>query len=217
MKTHLIQFKTPQIYAIVDDQLHHHYGLKKLLQNLVENSSIYFIQIRSKKLTDEELIDLIKYSHDLKQIRPYCLILNDRCDIWFSQRLKTAWIDGFHLGQSDLTKLSLSQWQELHHHFIVGITAKTDDHIQDALSRGAHYIGTGALFPTTSKEGIPVLGSERLATLAKQYSIPLVAIGGINQSNLHIPKNLGLHSAIMSGLLDNNQFIGNVLCQNYLA
>jgi thiamine-phosphate pyrophosphorylase len=53
------------------------------------------------------------------------------------------------------------------------------------MQAGADYVGVGPVFATQTKQvNAPVLGIERLAQLALESPLPLVAIGGISLSNI---------------------------------
>ena len=86
---------------------------------------------------------------------------------------------------------------------ILGVSASTITEAQKAQEDGADYIGTGAVFPTATKDDAPSITKEDLKNVVDSIDIPVVAIGGItleNASELNDTGIAGLSvvSAIMS-------------------
>ena len=48
----------------------------------------------------------------------------------------------------------------------------------------ADYLGTGAIFPTTTKENAPITLISTLKTICQRVVIPVVAIGGLTSENI---------------------------------
>lgn len=70
------------------------------------------------------------------------LIIDDRADIAMA-----ADAAGVHISQSDLPVCEAKAGEGK----IVSATAKTVEQAQEAYREGADYLGTGAIFPTTTK------------------------------------------------------------------
>ena len=124
------------------------------------------------------------------------LIINDRVDIALAIDA-----DGVHVGQSDMpcdvTRRLIGEDK------ILGISAATVDEAKKAEKDGADYIGTGAVFPTATKDDAPSVTKDELKEVVKSINIPVVAIGGINLENASQLNNTGIAglsvvSAIMS-------------------
>ncbi len=91
--------------------------------------------------------------------------------------------DGVHLGQDDYP---IEPVRELvGEQMMIGISTHAPEQAEEAIRRGADYIGVGPLFPTFTKKGVckPV-GIEYLDYAVKNVSIPFVAIGGIKTHNV---------------------------------
>jgi thiamine-phosphate pyrophosphorylase len=90
--------------------------------------------------------------------------------------------DGIHIGQDDLP---LEAVRKIAGDKIIGISTHNRSQALAALKAGADYIGVGPIYSTFTKihEGGPV-GLEYLDFAVKNIPIPLVAIGGIKESNL---------------------------------
>ncbi len=91
--------------------------------------------------------------------------------------------DGVHLGQDDYP---IEPVRELvGEEMIIGISTHAPAQAEEAIRRGADYIGVGPLFATFTKKGVckPV-GLEYLDFAVQKVSIPFVAIGGIKTHNV---------------------------------
>ena len=124
------------------------------------------------------------------------LIINDRVDVALAIDA-----DGVHVGQTDMpcdvTRKLIGENK------ILGVSASTITEAQKAQEDGADYIGTGAVFPTATKDDAPSITKEDLKNVVDSIDIPVVAIGGItleNASELNDTGIAGLSvvSAIMS-------------------
>lgn len=67
---------------------------------------------------------------------------------------------------------------------ILGISANTVETAVAAQKAGADYIGVGAVFGTTTKKDAKTLTVEKMRAICDAVDIPVVAIGGINASNI---------------------------------
>ena len=91
--------------------------------------------------------------------------------------------DGVHLGQEDYPIEAVRQL--VGKEMIIGISTHSPFQAEDAIRRGADYIGVGPLFCTATKRNVcePV-GLEYLDYAVSRVSIPFVAIGGIKVHNV---------------------------------
>jgi thiamine-phosphate pyrophosphorylase len=135
------------------------------------------IQLRDKTASTRSLIEEGLALRELTRRYQALLIVNDRIDVALAVDA-----DGAHIGQDDMpAKLAR---QLLGPHRILGISAGTIAEALAARADGADYLGVGPIYATSSKgdAGSPI-GLELIRTLARDYSLPLVAIGGINARN----------------------------------
>ena len=104
-------------------------------------------------------------------------IINDRVDIALASKA-----DGVHLGQQDMPAKAARKL--LGETCIIGVTASSPEEALQAEQDGANYIGFGHIYPTSSKhkESSP-LGLDILQKTATLISLPILAIGGINNEN----------------------------------
>lgn len=205
----MTQFSHIGLYAIVDSKTHESFGLKKLLACLILESTIPAVQLRLKHMSDNQKRSLILFGQDLKQHRDYTLILNDDFDL-----LDSMTLDGLHLGQSDVS-FGMARNQFPKH--IVGLSTHNLEQAQNAVKQGADYIGCGAVFETSTKSHTTSLGLAGLSEIVKNVSLPKIAIGGINESNIESIAQTGCEmAACISALIKNDQFVGEALHQQFL-
>ena len=152
------------------------------------------IQLREKKLGVEEYV--YKATRVCEVCRKYStpFIVDDSVEV----ALRSG-ADGLHVGQDDLDARTARQL--LGADKIIGVSAKTVAQAQLAESMGADYLGTGAIYPTKTKD-VPIMTSlETLTERCASVSIPVVAIGGLKFHNLHTLKNTGVvGAAIVTGI-----------------
>ena len=90
--------------------------------------------------------------------------------------------DGVHLGQSDMKPEEARKL--LGSDKIIGVSARTIEQAQTAYNNGADYIGSGAVFGTSTKKDAKKLSVEEFSEICGSVPIPVVAIGGVNAENI---------------------------------
>ncbi len=133
------------------------------------------IQLRAKDLPDAQVLAIAAELRELTDETGKLLLINDRADI---AAIVNA--DGLHLGQQDLPIGDARRL--LRAGAIVGRSTHTIEQARAAINEGADYISVGPMFPTQTKDRL-VAGVELLQAAAKEISLPLCAIGGINADN----------------------------------
>jgi thiamine-phosphate pyrophosphorylase len=135
------------------------------------------IQLRDKHYDHRKLLILAQKMKALCQKNNALFIVNDYLDIALA-----ADADGLHIGQEDLPLPVVRK--ELPIDKIIGCSVHTIAQALKAQAEGADYIGTGSIFPTATKDSVTTIDIEQLKQIKQAVSIPLVAIGGINQDNM---------------------------------
>ncbi len=152
------------------------------------------IQLREKNMTFD---DFIKSAEEILTLcRKYNvpLIINDNVEVALA-----CGADGVHLGQSD-TGIAKAR-QILGNSKIIGATAKTIEQAKKAQKDGADYLGSGAIFGTSTKNDAKKMDMETLRSITAAVDIPVVAIGGITRENIFMLKNTGIAgAAVVSGI-----------------
>jgi thiamine-phosphate pyrophosphorylase len=172
--------------------------VEKFLKTIEEaiKGGVTVVQIREKTA---ETLDFYNLALKVKEITTKYdvpLIINDRVDVALAVDA-----DGVHVGQSDMpcdvTRKLIGEDK------ILGVSAATIDEARKAQEDGADYIGTGAVFPTATKDDAPKVTKQELKEIVESIDIPVVAIGGISKDNAHELLDTGIAglsvvSAIMS-------------------
>ena len=140
-------------------------------------SGVTIIQLREKNLTTNQYYQLAKQVKEITDTYQVPLIIDDRLDICLA--VDAA---GLHIGDDELP-VSVAR-KVLGPEKILGVTAKTVKRALEAETSGADYLGTGAIFPTTTKENAPITLISTLKTICQTVAIPVVAIGGLTSENI---------------------------------
>ena len=140
-------------------------------------SGVTIIQLREKNLTTNQYYQLAKQVKEITDAYQVPLIIDDRLDICLA--VDAA---GLHIGDDELP-VSVAR-KVLGPEKILGVTAKTVKRALEAETSGADYLGTGAIFPTTTKENPPITLISTLKTICQTVAIPVVAIGGLTSENI---------------------------------
>jgi thiamine-phosphate pyrophosphorylase len=160
-------------YGILTDPV---VGYERLAAIMVERR-VRFIQLRIKNRPADEILDI---ATSLRSIIPATslFIINDHPDI-----AKEVGADGVHLGQDDV---SLGKAREiLGPNAIIGLSTHNPDQTRAACALSPDYIGVGPVFPTPTKAvPDPCIGLDGLEKMLRLATVPAVAIGGIDHSNV---------------------------------
>ncbi|WP_186758793.1 thiamine phosphate synthase, partial [Vibrio cyclitrophicus] len=85
---------------------------------------------------------------------------------------------------------------------ILGLSIETDKQLQEADSLPIDYIGLSALFATPTKPNLKKhWGYEGIQMALDSTKLPIVGIGGINESNIPLLTETGIHGlALVSAI-----------------
>ena len=152
------------------------------------------VQLREKALDEDaflrEAIALAKLCHRYG----VPLLINDNVEI-----ARRSGADGVHVGQEDMAAAEVRGI--LGSDMIVGVTAKTVEQALRAQDAGADYLGSGAVFGSSTKLNAKPMTRETLSAITHAVSIPVVAIGGIHSGNIHELAGTGIAGvAVVSGI-----------------
>ena len=172
--------------------------VEKFLKTIEEGikGGVTVVQIREKTADTLDFYNLALKVKEITSKYNVPLIINDRVDIALAIDA-----DGVHVGQSDMpcdvTRKLIGENK------ILGVSAATIDEAKKAEKDGADYIGSGAVFPTSTKDDAPKITKKELKEIVDSIKIPVVAIGGITIDNASELTNTGIAglsvvSAIMS-------------------
>jgi len=84
---------------------------------------------------------------------------------------------------------------------LIGYSTSKFNKIETAINQGVDYIGFGAIYETNSKQNLREekngVGLDRLSNASNKFDIPLVAIGGIDRTNIAQVKKAGADAIAM--------------------
>ena len=90
--------------------------------------------------------------------------------------------DGVHVGQEDMAASKVRE--KIGDGMMLGVSVHTVEEALKAVENGADCLGVGAMFSTSTKANADVLPKETLRDICAAVDIPVVAIGGITESNI---------------------------------
>jgi len=164
------------LYVIIDTQ-----ALKGRAELDVARQAIQggarMIQLRDKLRPKGMLVPLAR---ELKRVcaeSNVLFIVNDYLDLAIASDA-----DGLHIGQEDLPIEAARKM--LPGDKILGCSSATLEEALKAEKEGADYIAVGCIYPTPSKSQTRLAGLRTLRQVKSKVSVPVVAIGGINEDNI---------------------------------
>lgn len=185
--------KQLMLYAVTDRSWLNGEPLTRAVDKAL-SGGVTLLQLREKNMAEA---DFIKSAQEIKQVckeRGVPLIINDNVNVALAVDA-----DGVHLGQGDMP-ISRAR-QILGKNKIIGITAKTVEQAVEAEKNGADYLGSGAVFGTSTKSDAKKMELETLQKITSAVKIPVVAIGGITAENVTQLENTGISgAAVVSGI-----------------
>jgi thiamine-phosphate pyrophosphorylase len=150
-------------------------------------AGIDWIQIREKDLATAKLLALVKEAVRLAAGTGCQILVNGRLDIALA-----ANAHGIHLGGDAIPAQEaigwLREWREKRSapaEFLVGVSCHSLTEAKQAETNGANYIFFGPVFDSPAKRefGQPQ-GVDRLNEVCQATRIPVIAIGGIDVTNI---------------------------------
>jgi len=184
------------IYLISPNQVTKNFYKK--LDSVLSSNKIKFFQLRLKKYSFEEILEIgkkIKVITDKYNVK---LIINDSPHL-----AKKINADGCHLGQSDM---SIEKAKKiLKSNKIIGLTCHGSKKlILNSIKYRPNYIALGSFFKSKLKPEAKKADINLISWSKKNNRIPIVAIGGINNKNYKILLESGANYLAISSFIWNN-------------
>lgn len=173
-----------KLYLVTDSTYHTEESFLWTIEESIKGG-VSIVQIREKKKNDDEYAILAKKVKNITDKYSVPLIVDDNVEV--AKRVDSA---GVHLGQSDMSVKEARKI--LGDKKIIGATAKTLEQAEKAYLEGADYLGTGAIFPTTTKVKTVITKISTLKDICDKVDIPVVAIGGLNEENTDVLKGVDI-------------------------
>ncbi|WP_125706419.1 thiamine phosphate synthase [Lacticaseibacillus daqingensis] len=164
------------LYAVTDRHWLNGRTLADCVQQALAGGAT-MIQLREKHRDDAAFIQTARTLQPLCAQAHVPLIINDNLAV-----AQAVAADGLHIGQNDQAAVAVRA--ALQPHQLLGVSAQTVAEAVAAEAAGADYLGVGAVFATATKPDAVDVSLTTLAAITAAVSIPVVAIGGINETNL---------------------------------
>ncbi|OEF22386.1 thiamine phosphate synthase [Aliivibrio logei] len=164
------------LYLVTDDQQ----DIDTLCHVVAEaiKGGVTMVQIREKHGDVRAFIERSLAIKKVLKDSGVPLIVNDRVDVALAVQA-----DGVHLGQSDMPA-NLAR-QLIGPDMILGLSVENETQLREAQDLPVDYLGISAIFSTPTKTNIiKEWGIDGLIKAVKESQLPLVAIGGINETNI---------------------------------
>lgn len=164
------------LYAVTDRAWLKGQSLSSQVEAAIKGG-VTMVQLREKELDEEN------FEKEALEIQALCrryqvpFLINDNVAL-----AKKIDADGVHVGQSDMESGKVREL--LGPEKIIGVTAKTLEQARKAVESGADYLGSGAVFGTTTKLDAKSMDLDLFQAICESVEIPVVAIGGICAENV---------------------------------
>ncbi|MDQ0095052.1 thiamine phosphate synthase [Paeniglutamicibacter psychrophenolicus] len=185
------------IYLVLDSNSTAGRPLEHIVEAAVAGG-ITTIQLRCKDMPAGEFVDTVESCAKHTSGRA-ALLVNDRIDVYLAARARGADVQGVHIGQSDIPADLVRTL--IGPHAVLGLSASTADEIDTANELNAFapgtvdYLGVGAVHATPTKKDHPEpLGYGGLAAAAARSTAPVVAIGGLDTTDVPAIRSAGAAS-----------------------
>lgn len=172
------------LYAITDRTWLNGKSLAGEVEKVLQAGAT-FLQLREKDLDKEYFLQEAREIKKLTDRYHVPFVINDDVEVAIA-----CGADGVHVGQSDMQARDLRKL--LGPDKIIGVSVRTVEQARIAKESGADYVGVGAVFGTTTKKDANQVTFEELREICAGAGIPVVAIGGINETNLMQLKGSGI-------------------------
>lgn len=182
-------------YLVTDESCLNGKDLCEAVREALEGG-VTMVQYRAKDADGRIMYEMGKKLKAVCDEFSVPLIINDRVDVALA-----VGAAGVHLGQSDLP-CKVARELVKSYGFIIGVSAHNLEEANQALMDGAKYLGCGAVFGSNTKTDAGYLGLDGLKAICDDVYLPVVGIGGVNESNYaDVIKAGASGAAIVSGIL----------------
>ena len=166
---------------------------------ILENFEIVSLTLREKDLNKNKYLKLVEKIYPICQKYRIDLILHQNYDLRLDNKYN---IKGLHLSYNTFKSLNKNIREELIRKYKkIGVSIHSVDEAKEVEMLGATYIVAGHIFKTDCKKDLEPRGLKFIQELSLILTIPIFAIGGINQENSHLVINSGVFGVCMMSSL----------------
>ena len=167
---------TMLLYAVTDRAWTGRETLRQQVEDALKGG-VTCVQLREKELDDAAFLQEAMELSALCRSYGVPFIINDNVDIAIQ-----CHADGIHVGQEDMAAAKVRE--KVGNNMMIGVSVHSVEEAKQAVRDGADCLGVGAMFSTSTKTDVDVLPKETLKAICDAVDIPVVAIGGLNKSNI---------------------------------
>lgn len=191
------------LYAVTDRSWLGTESLYSQVKKAIDGG-VTFVQLREKELAQEAFYKEALEIQALCREKNIPFVINDNVAL-----AKKIDADGVHVGQEDMEAGDVRSL--LGPDKIIGVSAHSVEEALLAEKRGADYLGVGAAFSTNSKKDVSCISHETIRDICQAVQIPVIAIGGINETNIEELKGTGICGvAVISAIFAKKDITGAV-------
>ena len=166
---------------------------------ILENFEIVSLTLREKDLNKNKYLKLVEKIYPICQKYRIDLILHQNYDLRLDNKYN---IEGIHLSYNTFKSLNKNIREELIKKYKkIGVSIHSVDEAKEVENLGANYVVAGHIFKTDCKKDLEPRGLKFIQELSVILTIPIFAIGGINQENSHLVINSGAFGVCMMSSL----------------
>lgn len=166
---------------------------------ILENFEIVSLTLREKDLYKNEYLKLVEKIYPICQKYRIDLILHQNYNLRLDNKYN---IKGLHLSYNTFKSLNKNIREELIRKYKkIGVSIHSINEAKEVENLGANYVVAGHIFKTDCKKDLEPRGLKFIQELSVILTIPIFAIGGINQENSHLVINSGAFGVCMMSSL----------------
>lgn len=168
--------KTMLLYAVTDRSWTGKQNLYEQVESALKGG-VTCVQLREKDLDEESFLKEAIEICRLCKSYGVPFFINDNVEIAIK-----CHADGIHVGQEDMEASKVRE--KVGEEMMIGVSVHSVAEAIEAVKNGADCLGVGSMFSTSTKKDVDLLPKETLRDICAAVDIPVVAIGGINRSNI---------------------------------
>ena len=166
---------------------------------ILKNFEIVALTLREKDLDKNKYLNLVKKIYPICKKYGIDLILHQNYDLNLDEKYN---IEGIHLSYEIFKSLNKNIREKLIKKYKrIGVSIHSLEEAKDVENLGATYVVAGHIFETDCKKGLEPRGLNFIKELSSILTIPIFAIGGINEENSSLVLNSGAFGVCMMSSL----------------
>ena len=178
------------------------------LNQVLKTNKVRYFQLRLKRISTSNLLKISKKIKKIARKNNVKFLINDKPFV-----AKTVGADGCHIGQKDTN--FVNSRKVLGKNKIIGVTCHNSKKLTlKAKKYGANYVAFGSFFKSSTKKTTFKANLAILRWAKKKINMPIVAIGGINNSNYKKILSNGASFIACSSYIWNNKKLDPIAAIN---